>query len=964
MPHLRHQDHLQSSVVLPIALSVGAAILVVIVSLFIGVNQTNSRGIAEQRETLERVLQQRGTAIARELKVQTLWSEGYENSRARNTTWMHESYGKHLERLLGYDRIYVLDGANEVVYGYHDGDAAPLAEFDPVRARISDLIDKVRRDVPTKNVRGGVLRERFDLGGVQHVTHRSAVDVRRIGDRPATVIVLTILPDTPQVETVDRSPFLMVAVNAFDDGFLNDLFQNYGFQNIGWGEVAENGERAVQTVYGLDGSLVGTLSWTKRFPGWEQLREMMLGLVFSFVMLVSLAAFLINRGRKQAKLLADNTRELATLNDGLTQRVSVRTRELEATLENMAQGIVMVGDGGEIVVANNRAIELLELRPDQELRELIKELPKEVSWDGGSASGRLGATLRSDIPRQSGRIVEVRRKATSDGGEVITLSDISVLKRRQAEIEAALQAAKTANEVKSRFLSTMSHEMRTPLNGVIGALELMSDTGLDEKQKGLVDVALQSGEALLVHINDVLDFSKMEAGKLDLVSSPFELRRLLKSVVDIVAKQAKGNGNTVNCEVQPEVGGNFVGDRDRIRQVLLNLVSNANKFTRDGVVSIRVEHVGGNASHPRLRVSVSDTGVGIPAEKLKDLFQEFSMLDSTYARRTGGTGLGLAISKRLIEAMDGKVGVESIEGRGSTFWFEVALPCALDAPGGNAADMPEAVHMDASLKVLLVDDNETNRFVGRRILAAAGHSVETANDGRAAVEAASGELYDVIFMDISMPDMDGMEATKAIRRLPEPFRSVRIIALTANAIAGDREKFLAAGMNDYLTKPLRRADIEARLGGVSTAVPIISGREGATAAVHAGEDDVPLVDRSHLEDFARETSSEVVVAVVEEYLREIQIRAAELRSVVAAAKIDDLEKVSHAIAGSSASAGARRLRTLTKRIELACREGKGEAALVQAALIPSVIDATSVALQSYIVGVRESDSFAGDTAAA
>ncbi len=527
------------------------------------------------------------------------------------------------------------------------------------------------------------------------------------------------------------------------------------------------------------------------------------------------------------------------------------------------------------------------------------------------------------------------------------------LKRAQMELLETTEKAKAASLTKSNFLSTMSHEMRTPLNGVIGALELVSRTGLDKEQIELVDIALQSSEALLVHINDVLDFSKMEAGKLELDWKPFDLNALVKSVLDIVATQADARGNRLESEWKGAVPRYLVGDRIRVRQVLLNLVSNANKFTKNGCITVRVERIGGSDERPDIDVGVFDTGIGIPKNRLKDLFQEFSMLDSSYTRRTSGTGLGLAISKRLVEAMNGSVGVNSVEGEGSHFWFKLSLASLLDAPSQETPVIRKSSAAVRKLNILVVDDNATNRIVATRMLESEGHEIATANNGREALEAASSTRYDAIFMDISMPEMDGIEATARIRELPEPFRSVRIVALTANAIAGDRERFLAAGMNDYLTKPIRRADIEKHLALI---VDARSSEESAPAptqplAAAGGEELAALLDVSELESLAAATSPEVVPVVVEEYLRELSGRLEQALAAMRSKNFDDLKKVTHAIAGASASTGAQRLREIAKGIELDCIAGNRERALEHANNLPGVISMTEAAFRKHLAGI-------------
>lgn len=535
-------------------------------------------------------------------------------------------------------------------------------------------------------------------------------------------------------------------------------------------------------------------------------------------LLAGFTSFLIYRGARQDRALDAATGELALLKSQLEDRVKARTAELELTITNHPHGIVLLSPEMEVLVSNQRASQLLEVRDGETLDSVLPGVIahcRAIKPQPGHLKRAI--PLRVDISRPSGQIIEVGRIELPNGQQVVTLNDITALKRRQAELEQATLAATSASRTKSQFLSTMSHEMRTPLNGVIGALDLMMDTPLSADQRMLLETAICSGEALLVHINDVLDFSKMEAGKLELHPAAFNFPKLVESVVRIVEPQAKHRNSSLSTKVGATVPKMALGDEVRLRQILLNLAGNAAKFTYGGVVSVEVQRVGGSDERPELEFSVIDTGPGIPASKIGSMFQEFSMLDASYTRREGGTGLGLAICKRLVSAMGGTIGVESEEGKGSRFWFRVTLERAIDAneEAQRAAALQSArAPSIPPLNVLLVDDSSVNRMIGVQMLVAGGHTVETAVNGVEAVEKAALRRYDVILMDISMPEMDGIEATKRIRLMQGSLGTVPIVALTANAIAGERERFLSAGMDEYVTKPYRRGDIERVLATI------------------------------------------------------------------------------------------------------------------------------------------------------
>jgi PAS domain S-box-containing protein len=626
-----------------------------------------------------------------------------------------------------------------------------------------------------------------------------------------------------------------------------------------------------------------------------------------------------------------------------------------------AEFIRLTGYTSEELVGQNHSILNSGTHPAEFWRDMYQTLERDGIWKGEVCNKAKDGSLYW-IRATFAAVKDVAGKIT---GYVSVRSDITQtilreqsLKRAQMKLLRTTEKAKTASLAKSNFLSTMSHEMRTPLNGVIGALDLVSRTGLDKEQSELVDIALQSSEALLVHINDVLDFSKMEAGKLDLDSKPFDLNALVKSVLDIVATQADARGNRLESEFKGTLPRYLVGDRIRVRQVLLNLVSNANKFTKSGRITVRLERIGGSDERPEIEVGVLDSGIGIPENRLKDLFQEFSMLDSSYTRKTSGTGLGLAISKRLVEAMNGSIGVNSVEGEGSHFWFRLSLASLLDAPSQEIPVIRTAPVAARKLNILVVDDNATNRIVASRMLESEGHDVATANNGREALEAASATRYDAIFMDISMPEMDGIEATGRIRALPEPFRSVRIVALTANAIAGDRERFLAAGMDDYLTKPIRRADIEKHLSAILGAKD--KGERAPVAALpppaDSGDKLAAVIDVAELEKLAAETSPDVVPIVVDEFLKELAARLEQALAAMSSRNFHDLKQVTHAIAGASASTGARRLREAAKEIEQDCIAGNCDQALRRASGLPDLIGMTEAAFEKHLAELTRSQT--------
>lgn len=725
--------------------------------------------------------------------------------------------------------------------------------------------------------------------------------------------------------------------------------------------------------------------------------------------------------------------------------VQLSERNFRSIFEHSTEGIFQSSPEGRFLTINPAMVKILGYESEKELKKT--DIGKDIYYDPQERA-RLIEIIKAEkeikdykirLKKKNGEVIYALlndRIVESDAddrfyfeGSIQDVTEQVRLEehRKNAEIELKKEKEKSdklakeavkSSEIKSQFLANMSHEIRTPINGILGFLTLIENGSYqdEEELKEFISSAKSSAEALLDLVNDILDFSKIEAGRMYLEEAPFNIQKVINDSLSVVYASATEKGLKLQVDIDKNTGTTFIGDPSRLRQVFINLLSNAVKFTSEGEVKVKVTSEKISPNQMRLTCSVSDTGVGIPPEKIAVLFQPFSQADGSHTRKFGGTGLGLAISKQIISLMEGSIWIESEVGRGTTFFFTVVLkfqkqvsfldkirakapqsqggepkqpaqpsdiravrqefqqqapaaaapqipvaakpepetpkasqpvkPASVPVLKGTDHFKPEIKSLRKKYKILLAEDNAVNKKVVMRILSDAGFEVTATSNGLEALNAISANNeFNLVLMDVQMPEMDGFTATQKIRSMKGDVAKIPIIALTAHALAGDRERCLAAGMDDYLTKPIRNDELLSMLDkylGVDYSQ--MSPPEPTVQSLDFTEE---LFDKEHFRTISLD-NAEFQKELLSTYIEDTKKRLINLEKTVRTGEISGVVSESHTIKGASYSIGAKLMGDHAKEIETAARNNQMDGMLDKVVVMKKTFDSLVDILKEYL----------------
>ncbi len=636
---------------------------------------------------------------------------------------------------------------------------------------------------------------------------------------------------------------------------------------------------------------------------------------------------------------------------------------LEAMVSSTLDAVIVIDEAGRIVEYNGAAEAIFGYTRDEALDQQIVDLIIPPKYRKAHMAG-MKRYQKEHTRRVVGR-GHVQLEALRKNGEVFPcefsiaeakagnrqlfvsfLRDISRQVHNEEELLRARDEALAGEKAKADLLAVMSHEMRTPLNGILGTIDLMRDSEMTEKQNYLLRIMETSGNLLLHHVNDVLDISRLDAGPVQITQTPFALAPLLTELLDSQKGQAQRNNDTLEMEIIGANDATVLGDQIKLRQILLNLTSNAIKFTHHGVIRLEVERL---PSGTEFEFRVIDSGIGITEENLARIFDDFVTLDTSYSRVSGGTGLGLGIAKRLVEAMGGEIGAESERGEGSLFWFRIPLPTlSVLEPKMDASDNSQSAQTRRSdtLRILVVEDNQINRLVAQEMLVREGHEVTLAHDGLEGTEFAEIEHFDLILMDISMPRLDGVEAAKRIRTSRGKSAGSRIIALTAHALPSDIERFRDAGMDDALIKPITRQALNDLISSKAT-------RKSADSQ----ENKSPMpsqINAAMINELLTDLGEERVKKLLQHYIEEAETILNEIFSTSETASDHSLISNIHKLAGSSAMFGAQGLAGKLRELETLGKTEKENQMRKEIPELRNIWKKTRIALETEIENLQHS----------